>query len=127
MPLFEIVPPSAWNEGVAFWPTATVTPPGVATVVALLAEASATASCCAWRAPDVRIDSPAKAADAFPIEATSANTSNRFMQSLLTDPVNDRGSPVEKSRRVRVHESGERLAPRTASLSRTGAQPSHAP
>src|SRR6187399_2048840 len=112
MPLFESVPPSAWNEGVAFWPTATVAPAGVATVVVLLAEASATASCCAWRAPEVRIDSPANAADAFPIEATSAITSNRFMQSLLTDPVNnDRDSPVEKKSRSGAGNRGARRSP----------------
>ncbi len=85
IPLFDTVPPSAWKEGVAFSPILTVAPAGagVATVVVLLVDASATASSFAWRAPDVRSDSPAKAADAFPIDATSANTSNRFMPFLL--------------------------------------------
>src|SRR4051794_37681972 len=72
-------------------------PAGVATVVVLVADASTTASCWAWRAPEVRIDSPANAADTLPIEATSANTSNRFMQFLLTDPGNDRAHPVEEA------------------------------
>src|SRR4249919_1896290 len=122
MPLFESVPPSAWNEGVAFWPTVTVAPAGLATVVTLFAEASATASCCAWRVPDVRIDSPANTADALPSEATRANTRNRFMPFLLTvfnvgggssDPPLPRvSSELQRRRHARQARVQERRWPR---------------